>query len=161
MHARWIAVVALVAAACNKAEDAATSPSAALPSANPAKSEKRDAGASAVDPAIERKIASDLEVQKALLVQREEVMHNLQGRFDEVTQRIDAMREKVEKASSEVREETASMLTDVRTRQASLRNELEKLPAVAADRWKAETASFEKDLVALEKSTESLMMKVK
>src|SRR4030095_10059126 len=100
MNARWIVAALFLAAACNKSEDV-TKPA--------------DASAgSKGDPKINAKIEDQLEVQKALLVQKEEMLHNLEARFDEVTQRIDAMREKLEKEGPEVRQSDAACLSDRR-----------------------------------------------
>jgi len=147
MNARWIVAAVLLAAACNKSEDVAKPVEASSGSKS--------------DPKIDAKIAGQLEVQKALLVQKEEVMHNLEARFDEVSQRIDSLREKLEKAGPEVRENAASALTDVRVRQASLKNDLAALKTVAVEKWKDASKSFEKTLQSLEEDTVALMSKVK
>lgn len=147
MNARWIVVAALLAGACTKSEDVA----------KPAET----SSGSKSDPKIDAKIAGQLEVQKAILTQKEEVMHNLEARFDEVTQRIDALREKFEKAGPEVRENAATLLTDVRVRQASLKNDLAALKSVVVDKWKDASKSFEKTLQSLEEDTVLLISKVK
>lgn len=146
---RWISLlaIALVANSCSKNPDAVQPP---------ASGEARSVGAT--DRSAER-VGND--IRSALEQQKQESLHNLQARADELAQRISSLRDDLSKVSDAARASCEAQLRVLGEKHQGLLKKIQELRATAGEMWKDAAGAVEKGFAEVERGLDSLVARMK